>query len=340
MQGFAKDTSARQIAALLLAVGRTTRLTVEPVSGTAVQVSGFNRDDVTLIIAVETGPLRLHASAEWHGEVPAGDALETDLAVNEWNANFSWPRMQIFSSGQGRRHLACDSLLSGAAGWTVKQLKDWILHAAGGAVGMADYARNVWPSAPVSSAALRQVPGDTSALVSDELVGADLSALGDGYHLVTAELMTVTPELLAETFVGGPDWQDALVTAGEGVQHASFEWRGDKVDMTVHGGVLSVETGVVLGGSGSTGGSGGSGEISQELLAAMLARLTEKNLEPTGAALSLVNIGSDEPQWLLRALCHVPAKSGMSLAQLERYCLGGAVITRRSLAEFREEFGV
>ena len=332
------------VAALLAAVGRQTRLTLTPESPLSFRVTGFDRPDVTLTLLVETNPLRLHAVADWHGVIPNNDVLENNLTVNEWNANFSWPRLQIGLDAHGTHRLSADSYLSGAAGWTVRQLNDWILHAAGGAVGVANFAQSVWPDAKLIEPVARIPMGADAAIVlrgsappvetvevSDPATVAQLSEPGNPYHLVAPDsgLMTVTPELLAEIFVGGEHWHESLVSAGDGVQHASFEWKGDKVDMTVHNAVMTVETGVVL-----------EAGTSEDLLEQMLSALTEYNLSPQGDTLSLVNVGADEPRWLLRSLLHVPAKSGMNVAQLERYCLGGAVITRRSVAAFREEFGL
>lgn len=339
-------SDAHSIAELLAAVGQASKLTVEPVSDSTVEVSGFGGENVSLFIAVQHNPLRLHATALWHGVIVVEDALELHLSINEWNSNFSWPRLQVFSDAQGHARIAADTQLSAAAGWTVKQLSDWIMHAAGGALGIANYAHTVWPDAPIEPMA-DVIPGDTSnpisttALVDNissgtvpELSAAiePLATVGNPYHLVPASegMMTVTTELLAEIFVGS-GWQDSLISAGGGVKHTSLEWKGDKIDMTVHDGVLSVEAGLVLDGEGGP---------SQDLLAQMLEELVRANLSVDGAATSLVNVGVDEPRWLLRSLVHVPVKSGANLAQLERYCLGGAVVARQHVEDFRREFGL
>ncbi|MCR5914010.1 hypothetical protein GC425_03885 [Corynebacterium sp. zg254] len=350
--GQAEEAPTQQkVAELLLTAAITTGLRITPVSSCAFEISGFECPDVMLHAAVETNPLRVRATTHWLGTISGEEDLEVNLAVNEWNANFSWPRLQVAKDARGNHRVSADTLLLGSAGWTVAQLSDWILHAAGGAVGVARYAESVWPGAEVDRTAeivaevRAELPGnpnefidgtalvDPAAVRSLESVSAQLEPLatqGNAFHLLpqSDDLEPVNPERLAQTFVGGDDWREALVDSGEGVRHASFDWKGDRVDMTVHNTVLTVETGVVL------------GETPEDLLEAMLARITELNFSEDGTTVSLVNIGDQEPQWLLRSLFHVAAKTGMTLGQLERYGLGGAVLTRRSVAAFHEEFSL
>lgn len=327
LQGALPEGSASAIADLLAAIGDAETLgglSLVPVTDVALRVEGLPRADVVVHVVVERDPVRIVAHMVWLGEI-VDEPLEVQLAANEWNATFAWPRAQVVEL-PGAFRLSGFSALYASAGWTVPQLVHWVRFAAGGAVALADFAASIWPAASLVSA-------DSVVPVGDVSVPADGSRIEDVAGLPSRvndvcvigaddPVVGVSAELIASTLLQGEDVYDAIVDSADASRQVVFDWNGDEVTVAVDAVALSAEVHVPV------------VDPSEELLARLLREATVRNDASDGSAISLVNVGEDEPEWVVRSLCHVSVSGGLTFAQLERYTLGNALLAREGLADF------